>query len=162
MRRVNLYEAELNVDDDPPGYDALPYLKIGPAVGAERMAGTYVEMPPGRAVCPYHYELGEEEWLIVLEGRPSVRHPGGTERVDPGDVVCFVAGPDGAHQIFNEGKETVRAVIVSTRVMPAVAVYPESNKVGVFSETDPKKLMFRQSDAVDYYEGEPDFNPPDR
>src|SRR5439155_12347310 len=36
----------------------------------------------------YHYEY-DDEWLIVLEGRPTVRHPGGEEELDPGDIVCF-------------------------------------------------------------------------
>ena len=56
------------------------------------MAGGYYEVPPGQANCPYHYE-SDEEWLLVLEGRLTVRHPDGEDASGPGDLVCFPAGP---------------------------------------------------------------------
>ena len=31
-------------------------------------------------MCPYHYEYAEEEWLLVVEGNPILRHPEGEER----------------------------------------------------------------------------------
>ncbi len=129
-------------------------MQVGPAIGAEKLAASYVELPPGQAVCPYHYEVGEEEWLIVLEGTPSVRHPQGTDRVGAGDVVCFPAGPDGAHKIFNESDQTARILIVATKEYPAVAVYPDSNKVGVFTSSEPRRLIVREADGVDYWDGE--------
>ena len=33
-----------------------------------------------------HYEYAQEEWLIVLDGRPSLRHPDGTDQLEPWDV----------------------------------------------------------------------------
>ena len=36
-----------------------------------------VSRAAGESVCPYHYELTEEEWLIVLDGRPTLRTPEG-------------------------------------------------------------------------------------
>ena len=51
------------------------------------MTGASVyELPPGQAICPYHYEYGEEEWLLVLDGRPTLRHPEGTDQLDPWDA----------------------------------------------------------------------------
>lgn len=44
-------------------------------------------LPPGQAICPYHYENPEEEWLLVLDGRPTLRHPGGEDELQPWDVV---------------------------------------------------------------------------
>jgi uncharacterized cupin superfamily protein len=38
---------------------------------------------------PWHYEYGEEEWVLALGGRPSVRTPQGTEELEPFDVVFF-------------------------------------------------------------------------
>ena len=40
----------------------------GPKIGASRIGCSVYELPPGQALCPYHYE-GDEEWIIVLEGR---------------------------------------------------------------------------------------------
>ena len=153
MQVLNLHTAELqHDDDDPAGYHA-GYVRLGPAIGASTMAGTLYELPPGQANCPYHYE-SDEEWLLVLDGRLAVRHPEGEDELGPGDVVCFPAGPDGAHKLTNRGEEPVRMFIVSTRNMPAVAVYPDSDKIGVFTEGRRDNIMVRREGGVDYWDGE--------
>ena len=43
---------------------------------------TLYHLPPGELLCPYHYEYGEEEWLLVLSGRPFLRTPSGTEELE--------------------------------------------------------------------------------
>jgi uncharacterized cupin superfamily protein len=153
MQVLNLHTAELqHDDDDPAGYHA-GYVRLGPAIGATTMAGTLYELPLGQANCPYHYE-SDEEWLLVLDGRLTVRHPAGEDELGPGDVVCFPAGPDGAHKLTNRGEEPVRMFIVSTRNMPAVAVYPDSDKIGVFTEGRRDNIMVRREAGVDYWDGE--------
>lgn len=87
---------------------------------------------PRQAVCPYHCECGEEEWLLVLEGNPTLRHPQGSERLCPWDVVFFSKGPEGAHGIRNETEETARVLMFSTAVVHTATVYPDSDKVGCF------------------------------
>jgi len=152
MRRVNLHTADLNRDDEPAGYEHA-YLKLAPLIGGATMNGGYYELPPGQANCPYHYE-SDEEWLLVLEGRLTVRHPGGEDELEAGDLVCFPGGPDGAHKLTNSGDGTVRMLIVSTNNLPAVAVYPDSDKIGVFPGNDDDTKLFRRGDAVDYMDGE--------
>ena len=97
----NLFDAQLGIDDDEPdGYRA-PYAKVRDQIGARRLAGTVVVLREGEAVCPYHYELVEEEWLFVLAGTPTVRTLSGEDTLVPGDIVCFPRGPGGAHKIAN-------------------------------------------------------------
>lgn len=90
---------------------------------------------------------------MVLDGRPTVRHPEGEEELEVGDVVCFVVGPRGAHKVTNRAADPVRVLMLSTLQMPAVAVYPDSDKVGVFTE-DGGRLLVPRSSGVDYWEGE--------
>ncbi len=73
----------------------------------------------------------------------------------PGDVVCFREGPEGAHQVRNDTGEPVKVLILSTKVSPDTAVYPDSGKVGVWSgrETDSGRI-FRIADEADYWDGE--------
>jgi uncharacterized cupin superfamily protein len=119
------------------------------------LGGSVYELPPGQSNCPYHYEYGNEEWLIVLSGRVTVRHPDGHEDFDPGDVVCFPEGPAGAHRLTNHGDETVRVLMISTMVEPNAAVYPDSDKIGMWpGGGNADKIMVRRSSAVDYYDGE--------
>lgn len=90
--------------------------------------------------------------MLVLVGHPTLRHPEGEEQLAPGDVVCFPPGPEGAHQLRNDGDEPVRLIIVSTKISPDYAVYPDSGKVGIYG--DHVDDLFRLSSAVDYYDGE--------
>ncbi len=147
---TNLFDVETKQDDgDPPGYET-PYARLGPLIGAAALGASVYVLNEGNSVCPYHWEAGDEEWLLVLEGRPTLRVPEGEEELEPGDVVCFPRGPEGAHKVTNRGQETVRVVIFSTRNEPGIAVYPDSNKVGAW----PPGKLFRIDDAVDYWDGE--------
>jgi uncharacterized cupin superfamily protein len=146
---VNLFGLELQVDaDDPPGYQA-SYLRVGPLVGGSRLGLSVYGLPPGQSICPYHWE-SDEEWLIVLAGRPTLRTPEGEQELGPWDTVCFPIGPDGAHKVTNRTDEPVTVAMLSTRREPGMAVYPDSNKVGVW----PPGKLFRIDDAVEYFEGE--------
>jgi uncharacterized cupin superfamily protein len=147
---VNLFDVELTEDDDDPrGYHVL-YKRIGPLVGAEQLGLSVYELPPGQSVCPYHYEVGFEEWLIVLTGRPVLRTPEGERELRPWDVAFFPDGEEGAHKVTNRTDERVRVAMLSNKTQPGVAVYPDSNKIGVW----PQEKLFRLGDAVDYWEGE--------
>ncbi len=74
--------------NDPPGY-ACSAVRVGPKIGAAKVGMSVYELPAGQAVCPYHFEWTDEEWLIVIAGRPTLRSADGERRLEPGDVVCF-------------------------------------------------------------------------
>jgi len=148
--QVNLYDVATEGDDaDPPGYHAR-MARFGPSIGAAQLGGSVYDLDAGESVCPYHYEHPEEEWLLVLSGRPTLRDPDGEHELEEGDLVCFPEGPDGAHKVTNRTEEPVRILMFSTRAKTAMAVYPDSNKVGVW----PLGKLFRIEDAVDYFDGE--------
>jgi uncharacterized cupin superfamily protein len=154
MDRVNIYEPQLDYDDtDPEGYRA-GMDRFGGRIGARRIGGSVYELPAGQSICPYHYELGDEEWLVVLAGRPTIRHPGGEDELEPGDTVCFPEGEPGAHKVTNRGDETVRVLMLSTKRDPAVAVYPDSDKIGVFAGQTSGGRFFRGDETVDYWDRE--------
>jgi uncharacterized cupin superfamily protein len=154
MRKLNIVAPQFEYDgEDPDGFRA-GMAKLGKALGAAETGASVYELPPGQAVCPYHYELGEEEWLLVLAGNPTVRHPAGSERLEPWDVVCFPRGPEGAHGIRNETEETARLLMFSTVVVPTATVYPDSDKVGIWTGDPETDVLVRRESAVDYYDGE--------
>jgi uncharacterized cupin superfamily protein len=153
VRRANLYDVELEHDAEPEGYGA-GYRRIGPLVEAEETNLNVVLLEPGEAVCPYHYEYAEE-WLIVLDGEVVVRTPEGEEAAVRGDAVCFPAGPDGAHKVSNESQSAARIVMFSTSRRPSVAVYPDSDKIGVFPPNPDDRAMLRREDGQrDYWDRE--------
>ena len=155
MRRFNVLAAAVPHDvDDPEGYRG-GMVRLGPLLGASTIGTTLYELPPGQGVAPYHYEYGNEEWLLVLAGRPTLRHPGGEEELEPGDVVCFAEGPVGAHAVRNGTEETVRVVMYSTVRDPSVAVYPDSDKIGVWPGDARDNVIVRRESSVDYWDREP-------
>ena len=128
--------------------------RFGRRLGAEQTGTTLYELVPGDILCPYHYEYGEEEWLLVVSGRPSLRDPDGTHQLEPQDVVFFARGPQGAHQVRNDSDEPVRVLRWSTIVLPTATVYPDSDKVAIWTGNDEDDLIVERSSRVDYWHGE--------
>jgi uncharacterized cupin superfamily protein len=145
---VNIYDAELPrepEDQRRAGYSEY-WLRFGPMIGAKKIGMTIIKLEEGERICPYHYEIGNEEWLIVLEGEPTLRTPEGEQKLVPGDVAVFPEGPEGAHAVTGPA----RVAMMSTKIDPSSSVYPDSNKIGIW----PLGKLFRLDDAVDYFEGE--------
>jgi len=154
LRRASLLGEDMKYDaDDPEGYRS-GMLDVTQAIGAEALAVKLLEVPVGQSVCPYHYEY-EEEWLVVLDGKVVVRTPDGEQTLERGEIAHFPAGPAGAHKVSNGDRQTVRVLMFSSAREPAVAVYPDSDKIGVWPGNPDDKVMLRRSDgAVDYWDGE--------
>jgi uncharacterized cupin superfamily protein len=154
MRKLNIANPDFQYDSEDPDGFRCGMLRFGKHLGAQRTGTSVYEIPPGQAICPYHYEYGEEEWLLVLSGHPTLRHPDGSEALKPWDVVYFQPGPAGAHGVRNETEDVVRVLMYSTVSSPAVSVYPDSDKLGVWVGNPDDDLLLRRSGAVSYYDGE--------
>jgi uncharacterized cupin superfamily protein len=157
---ANLYEPEFDGSSDRDGF-TYRRAKLGAQAGAVRLGASLYEVPPGEATFPYHAHFGNEEMLFVLEGRPSLRTPDGWRELDPGDVVSFKVGLEGAHQVMNRGEEPARVLVVSEMNAPEVSVYPDTGKILAGTRPpggagDPGDIFeaFRLDDAADYWEGE--------
>lgn len=154
MTSVNIFNAEMEYDDeDPAGYKSAGS-NVGKAAGGEELAVKLFEIPPGQSLCPYHYEY-VEEWLLVLDGTVVVRVPGGEEPLQRGGLMCFGPGPDGAHKVTNPSQQTAQVLMFSSGREPAVAVYPDSDKIGVWTGNPDDNLMVKRADGqAGYWEGE--------
>lgn len=117
--------------ESPPGFRTR-YRQLGPLLGAELLGATVYEFDAGERNGPYHYEIENEECLLVLAGAPTLRHPQGRDVMAVGDMVFFPDGPDGAHQLVNESSEAARVLILSTLRKPFGCAYPDSGKVSTF------------------------------
>ena len=157
MERANVNDCEFDYEgDEPEGYRAGLY-RPGPGLGAKETGMSVYELPPGQSICPYHYEYAEEEWLVALGDGGVLRTPEGEEELAAGDVAFFPTGPGGAHKVTNGGEQTVRVLMFSAVRWPAATVYPDSDKIGVFTDPDrTDNLIARRSSGVDYFDGESD------
>ena len=126
---------------------------VGSAAGSSQAAMYLYDIAPGGSSSPYHYEY-EEEWLLVVDGTITVRTPEGEHTLDHGDLARFPAGRAGAHTIMNKSDSPARALLFSSSRVPAVSVYPDSNKIGVWSGEAADDLIFVRDTAVPWSHGE--------
>ena len=154
MRRANVFsDPGAPGESDPEGYRSLA-AAVGKHAGGRQLAVKVYELPAGQSVCPYHYEY-EEEWLLVLAGSVHLRTAEGEEELQPGELVCFEPGPRGAHKVTNRTPGSARVMMFSSAREPAVAVYPDSDKIGVWPGDPADEVMLRRSDGhLDYWDGE--------
>jgi uncharacterized cupin superfamily protein len=138
--------------DRPEGFRR-SHIELGALLGASRLGATIYEIPPGERASPYHYERNNEEWLLVLAGVPTLRTPNGEGQLRPGDLVVFAEGPGGAHAVSNASEEPARVLMLSTKRQPAVAIYPDSDKIAIWG-LGGDGIIVKRSDAADYWEGE--------
>lgn len=154
MRHADLNDPPFEYDDtDPEGFRAGMY-RFGPDLGARETGTTIYEIPPGQAVCPYHYEWGEEEWVMPVQGTATVRTPDGMQALGPLQVMFFPKGPEGAHQIRNDSAATIRVMMWGQVAYPTVSVYPDSDKIGAWTPGRVDNVMVVRSSTVPYYTGE--------
>ena len=123
--------------------------RVGTALGAARTGLSVYELPPGQAIGPYHYEDPEEEWLLVVSGAPTLRHPGGEEQLEPWDIVFFPSGPAGAHLVQNDSESTARVAMFSSISAVGAVVYPDSDMIQVFTTDGTDDIVVERSAAVD-------------
>ena len=132
-------------------------IDVAEGLGSVETAMYIYDVDPGEGASPYHYEYAEE-WLLVLDGSVVVRTPEGELELERGGLVCFPAGPAGAHKVMNRSDSRARTLLFSSSRLPAVSVYPDSDKVGVWLGDGPDDLIFRRETAVAWADGEDDWN----
>jgi uncharacterized cupin superfamily protein len=143
MDTVNIFSAE-NLEGR---------IDVARALGSTAAATFIYDLEPGQSSSPYHYEY-EEEWMLVIDGTLAVRTPGGEHVLERGDLVRFPAGPAGAHKVMNRGQSPARMLMSSSARVPAVSVYPDSDKIGVFPGEEADELIFERRTAVPWSHGE--------
>ncbi len=110
-------------------------VRLARHAGAERLAATLYELDPGVAVSPLHFHHRNEELLLVLSGTPTLRTgvAGAERELAPGEVVAFLPGPAGTHQVLNRGDRPSRVLICATAELPEVAEQVEDDRLAIIT-----------------------------
>ena len=143
MEAVNIFSAE-NVEGR---------VDVARAVGSTATLMFIYDVAPGQSQSPYHYEYAEE-WLLVIDGTLVLRAPDGEHTVGRGDLVYFPPGPAGAHKLTNRSESPARTLMFSSSASPAVSVYPDSDKIGVWPGDETNDLVFKRGTAVPWSDEE--------
>jgi uncharacterized cupin superfamily protein len=130
LRMGNLYNPEWDVERDEPPY-RWRRARLGRQAGCRRLGASLFEVAPGAATFPLHIHYANEELLVVVDGRPTLRTLDGTRVLEPGELVAFPAGREGAHRISNDSDEPARVLVVSTMHAPDINEFPDEGRFWV-------------------------------
>jgi uncharacterized cupin superfamily protein len=153
MEIANLVTVECSDEMEHEGF-RIRETQLGPRLGADLIGGSVYEIDPGKKLWPYHLHHANEEWAIVLRGRPTLRTPDGERELVEGDVACFPRGAAGAHLMRNATDEPVRILMLSTNIVPEIVEYPDSGKRYALSAKGELIFQTRYGEPVEYWEGE--------
>lgn len=129
---MNLYEEDWDVERKSANGATVRMRHVGHRLETHLIGGIMMEVGPGY-LGSYHLHHGNEELLLVLDGRPTVRTPEGERECERGDIVFFPRGSDGLHAIENRSDDPARFFLLSSKVHPDVTQRPEEGLVGVFA-----------------------------
>jgi uncharacterized cupin superfamily protein len=152
----NIYRPEFEPGERPEGFRS-KRARLGYELASELVGVSLWEVSPGESAYPYHFHYADEEIVIVLSGRPSLRTADGTREPEEGEALRFPLGEEGAHQILNETEEPATFLAISSHGRPDVVVYPDSDKIGVgerLPEGGGLRAFFPRSEGVGYWHGE--------
>ena len=149
----NLAELELRKEPEPQPNRDFRGRSLTEEAGAKLTGLAVYEIPAGHKSWPYHFELAEEEWLVVVEGEVVLRTPEGERTLRAGDVACFPVGAEGAHAVRNESDASARFAMPSSQAKYCDgAVYPDSGKIAVRTRGFRHRGLI--GDEVPYWDGE--------
>jgi uncharacterized cupin superfamily protein len=149
VRRVNLAAIACEPRPQLPEGFRRSSTRVGAAVGAASTGLSVYELPPGQAISPYHYEDPAEEWLLVVSGTPTLRHPGGEDQLEPWDTVFFPSGPAGAHFVRNDSQSPARVAMFSSIATVGAVVYPDSDMIQIFTTDGEDDIVVERGSGVD-------------
>ena len=89
-----------------------------------------------------------------MSGEPTLRTHEGEHTLAECDVVCFLRGKEGAHQVINRTESPVRVLMLSTMISPEIIEYLDSGKVLLKDAKDDDIFQGRLGPEVDYWDGE--------
>lgn len=92
--------------------------RMGAALGLSRIGINYDIVPPGNRTSRPHAESAEEEFVLVLQGRPDVWIDGVLHQLVEGDAVTFPAGTGIAHSFLNNSTEDAHLLVVGEHARP--------------------------------------------
>ena len=124
---ANVFTPDWDAERDAPPF-RWRRARLGGLAGARDLGASLFVVPPGGATFPLHAHFANEELLVVLAGRPTLRTREDERELAPGEVVAFPAGLPGAHRLENRNAEPVRLLIVSTMRAPEVNAMLETQQ----------------------------------
>ena len=122
---------------------------IGDALGLTQYGVNLGRLEPGAVSSLRHWHTGEDEFVLVLEGSPTLVTDDGEQVLGPGLAAGFPAHMENGHQLENRSGKPVLYLEVGTRATRDVVTYPDTD-LELIKEEAGKKRTFRHKDGTPY------------
>jgi uncharacterized cupin superfamily protein len=129
---------------------------LGDLFGLQNFGVNWTRLEPGAATALRHHHSKQDEFVFVLEGRPTLITNDGESVLEPGTCAGFAAGDGNAHQMINRSPSPVVLLEVGDRTPGDIAEYPDDDLALVPSSDAPARdasgprLRFAHKDGSPY------------
>lgn len=120
---------------------------LGDRFGLSNFGVNLTTLKPGAISALRHAHTRQDEFVYVLQGRPTLVTDAGRTPLAPGMCAGFAAGTGDAHQLVNETGEDVLYLEVGDRTPGDQGSYPDDDLVAVAVDG---RWVFRHKDGTPY------------
>lgn len=100
---------------------------LGDPFGLTNYGVNQTRLAPGAMTALRHAHSRQDEFVYVLEGRPTLINDGGARELAPGMCVGFKAGDGNAHHLVNRSDADVVLIEVGDRTAGDQVEYPDDD-----------------------------------
>lgn len=134
--------ADVPVDTSPSAYPEVfrPRVagrdkrRLGNFFGLANFGVNLTRLAPGASSALRHAHAVQDEFIYVLEGRPTLHTDAGRTQLEPGMCAGFKGGNGDAHCLVNESGEEVVYLEIGDRLPGDAATYPDDDLMAAFGE----------------------------
>ena len=120
---------------------------LGDLFGLTNFGVNLTRLAPGGSSALRHAHAKQDEFVYVLEGRPTLHTDEGKVRLAPGSCAGFKAGTGNGHRLINETNEDVVYLEIGDRTPGEAVNYPDDDLVAEYVDD---KLRFARKDGSLY------------
>lgn len=100
---------------------------LGDLFGLTRFGVNLTRLPPGAVSALRHSHTQQDEFVYVLQGRPTLHTDEGRTPLSPGMCAGFRAGTGNGHHLVNESAEDVVYLEIGDRTPGDTGHYPDDD-----------------------------------
>jgi uncharacterized cupin superfamily protein len=101
--------------------------QLGEIFGLSNFGVNLTRLGPGASSALRHAHTRQDEFVYILEGRPSLYTDDGRTQLAPGMCAGFKAGTGDAHRLLNETQDEVLYLEIGDRTAGDEASYPDDD-----------------------------------
>ena len=100
---------------------------LGQLFGLRNFGVNLTRLAPGAISALRHAHARQDEFIYILQGRPTLHTDEGRQQLAPGECAGFKAGTGNAHRLINETSEEVVYLEVGDRTPGDEGSYPDDD-----------------------------------